>query len=157
MSAADIATIQALRSDVALQITRFLRRRGHSQLAAAKQLGVPQPTLSKVMNGRVADLSLELLIRIAVRAGLPVVLQTGLVPEEAGAYVSTSREPAAGRSRTRSSLSDGARATLIERTRSLSPEERLDAMFEHSQLVSTLRQAGHATEARRTSKPRRKR
>ena len=155
MSAADVATIQALRSDLALQITRFLNRRGLNQLASAKQLGVPQPTLSKIMNGHVADLSLELLIRIAVRAGLPVMLQTGLVPEEAGAYVS--REPAPRRSRTLSSLSDGARASLTERTRSLSPEQRLAAMFEHTQLVSALRQAGRATEAKRTSKPRRTR
>ena len=152
MSAADVATIQALRSDVALQITRFLRRRGLNQLASAKQLGVPQPTLSKIMNGHVANVSLELLIRVAVRAGLPVVLQTGLVPEEAGAYVS--REPAPGRSRARSSLSDAARASLIERTRSLSPEQRLAAMFEHTQLVGALRRAGHATEAKRTEKRR---
>lgn len=155
MFAADVATIQALRSDLALQITRFLHRRGLNQLASAKQFGVPQPTLSKIMNGHVGDLSLELLIRIAVRAGLPVVLQTGLVPEEAGAYVS--REPAHGRPRTRSSLSDGARASLIEQTRSLSPEQRLAAMFEHTQLVSALRQAGHPAEPERTSKPRRTR
>lgn len=36
MAAPDIATIQALRIDVALQITRFMRRRGLNQLVAAK-------------------------------------------------------------------------------------------------------------------------
>ena len=39
------------------------------------------------MHGRVSQLSLELLIRIAVRAGLPVVLQTGKDAEEAGVFV----------------------------------------------------------------------
>jgi predicted XRE-type DNA-binding protein len=155
MLAPDVATIQALRSDVALQITRILRHRGLNQLAAAKQFGVPQPTLSKITNGRIADLSLELLIRVAVRAGLPLVLQTGRVPEEAGAFVS--REPAPTSSRPRSALADGARASLIERTRSFSPEQRLAAMFEHTQLVNALHQAGHATESGRVGKTRRSR
>jgi predicted XRE-type DNA-binding protein len=83
MLSADVGTIHALRSDVALQIARCVQRRGLNQPAGAKWLGVPQPTLSKIMNGRVAELSLELLIRIAVRAGLPMVLQTGRVAEGA--------------------------------------------------------------------------
>jgi predicted XRE-type DNA-binding protein len=153
MPAPDIATIQALRSDVALQITRFMHRRGLNQLAAAKLLGVPQPTLSKIVNGRVADLSLELLIRIAVRAGLPVVLQTGRAPEEAGAFVS--RERTATRSRTGSGVADAARASLIERTRRLTPEQRLAAFLEHTQLVSALHRAGRATEAARVRNARR--
>src|SRR5688500_7949336 len=87
MPASDVATIQALRGDLALQISRCLRRRGLSQVAAARLLDIPQPTLSKIFNGHVDELSLELLVRIAVRAGLPVVMQTGDAPEEAGAYV----------------------------------------------------------------------
>src|SRR3954462_11249934 len=85
---ADMATVQALRSDVALQLARFTQRMGLSQVVAAKQLGLPQPTLSKIINGRVSDVSLELLIRTAARAGLPMTLQTGRVPQEAGAFVS---------------------------------------------------------------------
>ena len=92
---ADTATIQALRSDVALQIARFLQKQELSQAAAAKLLNIPQPTLSKIANGRVSELSLELLLRIAVRAGLRLVLQIGSVPEEAGAFLSASK-PAAG-------------------------------------------------------------
>ena len=65
-----MATVQALRSDVALQLARFTQRMGLSQAAAAKRLGLPQPTLSKIINGRVSDVSLELLIRTAARAGL---------------------------------------------------------------------------------------
>src|SRR6476620_11120805 len=83
----EFETVHALRSDVAYQIARYAERLGISQLAAAKRLNVPQPTLSKIVNGHTSDLSLELLLRIAVRAGLRITLQTGLVPQEAGAYV----------------------------------------------------------------------
>ncbi len=65
----DDATVQALRTDLALQISRCLTRRELTQVEAARRFDIPQPTLSKIVNGRVADLSLELLIRIAVRAG----------------------------------------------------------------------------------------
>jgi predicted XRE-type DNA-binding protein len=149
----DVATIHALRSDLALQISRVMRHRGLNQLTAAKQFGVPQPTLSKIANGRVADLSLELLIRIAVRAGLPVVLQTGQVPEEAGVFVSG--EPMPTLSRTASGLADAARASLSERTRRLTPEQRLAAFLVHTQLGSALHQAGHVAEAARLRKARR--
>ena len=84
MVPADIAAIQRLRSDLALQLARYTQRLGVTQSVAAKRLGLPQPTLRKIINGRVADLSHELLIRVAVRARLPITLQTGLVPQEAG-------------------------------------------------------------------------
>ena len=155
MHSPDVLTVQALRSDVALQIARCMRRRGLNQLAAAKWLGVPQPTLSKIMNGRVADLSLELLIRIAVRAGLPVVLQTGQVPEEAGAFISSKVWPAARNSG--SGLADSARDSLIESTRHLTPEQRLDAFLEHSQLVGELHEAGRSAEMARVRQSRRTR
>jgi predicted XRE-type DNA-binding protein len=150
MPAPDVLTIQALRSDVALQIARCVRRRGLHQLAAAKQLEVPQPTLSKIMNGRVHDLSLELLIRIAVRLGLPIVLQNGRAPEEAGAFVSS---PFGPKSRGSSSkLADAARDDLMMRTRRLTPEQRLDAFLEHSQLMSELHEAGRAAEKARLNR-----
>src|ERR1700720_3424181 len=83
----DTRTVHALRSDLALQIARHIRCSGQTQVAAAKRLAVPQPTVSQIMRGKVSQLSLELLIRIAVRAELPVVLQTGKDAEEAGAFV----------------------------------------------------------------------
>lgn len=136
----DTATIQALRGDVALQIARFLQRQELSQAAAAKSLNVPQPTLSKIANGRVADLSLELLLRIAVRAGLHLVLQIGAVPEEAGAFLSSSM-PAA-RAGTRSRLADYARDALLASAREMTPEQRLNAHLKHSELVTALHRAG---------------
>jgi predicted XRE-type DNA-binding protein len=136
----DVSTIQALRGDVALQIARFLERRNLSQAAAAKALRIPQPTLSKIVNGRVTDLSLELLIRIAVRAGLQLVLQTGAVPEEAGAFASGGAPRASLGARSR--LAEGARDATLETARGMTPEQRLHAHLKHSELVTSLHRAG---------------
>lgn len=139
---ADIATIQALRSDVALQIARYVARSDETQVTAARRLDIPQPTLSKIMHGRVAELSLELLIRIAVRAGLSVLLQTGTDPAEAGAYVSGVETM--GPARTRSRLSERARAEVNDSGRRLTPEQRLQAHLKHSELVTALHRAGES-------------
>jgi len=148
MLSPEAATIHALRSDLALQISRHVQRQGERQLAAAKKLGVPQPTLSRIMNGRVDELSLELLIRIAVRAGLPVVLQTGKDPAEAGAFVSS----AAASARTRQSrVGDDARERLAQSARQLTPEQRLEAHLRHSQLMTALHDAGHAQRTKRAA------
>ncbi len=146
----DVATVQALRRDVALQIARHIKRSNQSQMTAARQLGIPQPTLSKIMHGRVDKLSLELLLRIAVRAGLPVVLQTGTDPAEAGAYVSGAEasEPARPRSR----VAEGAREDLTESVRRLTPEQRLEAHLRHSELVASLHRAGRESRRRRAGR-----
>jgi transcriptional regulator with XRE-family HTH domain len=124
---------------------------GVPQIAAAKQLGLPQPTLSKIINGRVSDLSLELLIRVAVRAGLPITLQTGLVPQEAGAFSSSTRSRSTRASQPK--LGDAARRSLIQSESSLlTPSQRLEAFLEHSQLVCALQKAGRAAEAQRARK-----
>src|SRR5580692_11741941 len=115
----DEETVQALRRDVALQLSRYAHRLGVTQIAAAKQLGVPQPTLSKIINGRVSDLSLELLIRVAVRAGLPMTLQTGRVPQEAGAY--SSGTPSHSTRTFHSKLGEAARQSVIQSEASLTP------------------------------------
>lgn len=145
--AVDIATVQALRSDVALQIARHARRMGVNQLEAAKQLGLPQPTLSKIVNGRVSDLSLELLIRTAARAGLAMTLHTGRVPQEAGAFVSGTHSPSSRSSRSR--LGEQARESLNESASRLTPTERLQAFLEHNELMGALHQAGRVAEAKR--------
>ena len=132
----DAATIRNLRTDMALQIARHVERRDGSQTDAARALGVPQPTLSKIIHGRVDDLSLELLLRIATRAKLQLVLLTGKEPAEAGVFVSV---PAAADRAQRSRLADRASEELSSRTRSLSPEQRLNAQLQHSQLLADLR------------------
>ncbi|MGH8263833.1 MAG: XRE family transcriptional regulator, partial [Steroidobacteraceae bacterium] len=142
---ADLATIQALRGDLALQIARAVRARALTQTQAAGKLGIPQPTLSKIANGRTAELSLELLIRIAVRLQLPLVLQTGAAPEEAGVFVRAQPAEGAG---TRSKLAASAREGLVESARHLGPEARLNAVLEHNRLVTALRDAGRRKGAR---------
>jgi predicted XRE-type DNA-binding protein len=141
----DFETVHALRSDVALQIARHTERLGISQLAAAKQLDLPQPTLSKIVNGHTSDLSLELLLRIAVRAGLPITLQTGRNPREAGAFVSAGR-PASARAFP-STVAARTRASLKESLRDLTPTQRLEIFLEHNQLASELRETGRAVQA----------
>jgi predicted XRE-type DNA-binding protein len=145
----DFETVRALRSDVALQIARYTERLGISQLAAAKQLDLPQPTLSKIVNGHTSDLSLELLLRIAVRAGLRLTLQTGPIPQEAGAYVAASR-PTSDRTFP-SKIAVRTHVSQNESLRELSPAQRVEAFLEHNQLVSELREAGRAAQARALS------
>lgn len=146
----DTATIQALRSDVALQIARHARRMGVTQLVAAKELGLPQPTLSKIINGRVSDLSLELLVRTAARAGLAMTLHIGRVPQEAGAFVS--KGYVAPPRTSRSKLGEAASESLSHSASRLTPTERLQAFLEHNQLLGILHQAGRVAEQQRSRK-----
>ena len=147
----DIAAIRRLRSDVALQLARYAHRMGVTQIVAAKQLDLPQPTLSKIINGRVSDLSLELLIRVAARAGLPLALQIGLVPQEAGAFSSPTHSRSSRASQ--SKLGNAARRSLVQSESSrLTPSQRLEAFLEHSQLLCALRAAGRAADAQRARK-----
>jgi predicted XRE-type DNA-binding protein len=137
----DFETVRALRSDVALQIARYTERLGISQMAAARQLDLPQPTLSKIVNGRTSDLSL---LRIAVRAGLRLTLQTGLNPREAGAYVAAG-QPASGRTFP-SKIAVRTHVSLNKSLRELSPAQKVEAFLEHNQLVHELRESGRAAQ-----------
>jgi predicted XRE-type DNA-binding protein len=141
--------IQALRRDLALQVSRTTHRSGDTQLVTARRLGIPQPTLSKIINGRVSDLSIELLLRVAVRAGLAITLQTGRDAAEAGAFVSgLGRSPT---SASGSKLAREARQSLLQAEGRLTPAERLEAFVEHSELLSAVHQAGLAAERRRAT------
>lgn len=149
----DEATIQSLRRDLALQVSRAVSRLGATQVLAAQQLGVPQPTLSKLMNGHIDSLSIELLVRIAVRAGLSLTLHTGDVPEEAGVCISSSdRHPPSIRGQ--SQLADEARRSLETSDRRLTSSQRVEAFLEHNQLVAELHRAGRTAEKLRTLKAR---
>lgn len=151
MPRSDIATVQVLRADLALQIARCLSRQRLTQMEAARLFDIPQPTLSKIVNGRVTDLSLELLIRIAVRAGLSLVMQIGNAPEEAGAYFAGKR-PSSDTPAPKSKLARSARDALIDDARKLTPEQRLNAMLEQTQLVTELHAAGQKGRSRRTAR-----
>ncbi len=144
MQSPDMATVQALRRDLALQLARFVERGGMSQVAAARLLRIPQPTLSKIVNARVSELSLELLIKVAVRARIPLVMQTGKDPGEAGVFVSgivmLERVP-------RSRLAEQARREEDANSLRLTPEQRLGVQLRHSELLAELHQAGKNSRA----------
>lgn len=146
----DLEVIAALRSDLALQIARSVAQSRESQVVAATRLGIPQPTLSKIVNARVGELSLELLIRIAVRAGLPIVLQTGRDTSEAGVFVTGGA--AVGRAQ-KSKVAEGAQDALLQNALRLTPEQRLEAHLRHSELVTALHSAGREALAVQRARP----
>jgi predicted XRE-type DNA-binding protein len=76
-----------IRSQLAARLEQYIKRKGWSQTAAARALRVPQPTISKIVNGNIDRLSIEFLIKLIVRAGLPV----GITAERASSRRSTSR------------------------------------------------------------------
>jgi predicted XRE-type DNA-binding protein len=144
------ATIQSLRRDIALQVSKFARRAGGTQVAVARRLGIPQPTLSKINSGRVHDLSIEFLLKVAIRAGLVLTLQTGREAKEAGAFISgLSRSKGANESK----LANDARKSVEASGKHLSPARRLEAFLQHNQLLAVLHQAGRAAEHKRVSQP----
>jgi predicted XRE-type DNA-binding protein len=141
------ATIQSLRKDIALQVSKCVRRSGETQVVIARRLGIPQPTLSKIANGRVHDLSIELLLRVAIHSGLVLTLQTGRDAKEAGAFTSGLLR---GKNRAnKSKLANEARKSLGASGKILTAGERLEAFLQHSQLIAELHQAGRDAELKR--------
>jgi predicted XRE-type DNA-binding protein len=145
----DEATVKLIRCDLALQIARVARRAGDTQTIAAQRLGIPQPTLSKIINGRVSDLSIEFLLRVAVRAGMAITLQTGHDAAEAGAFLSGLRRQ--GLQAPSSRLAEEARRSLIQSVQRLSPTERLEAFAEHNELLHAIHQAGRTAQQPRVA------
>ena len=66
-----------IRSQLAAMLEQYIERKGWSQSEAARALKVPQPTISKVVNGNIDKLSIEFLVKLMVRAGLPVDVSSG--------------------------------------------------------------------------------
>lgn len=71
------ATALHIRAQVAAALEHHIHRKGWSQIEAARALEVPQPTVSKIVNGNIEKLSIEFLIKLMVRADLPVKLSGG--------------------------------------------------------------------------------
>jgi predicted XRE-type DNA-binding protein len=61
-----------IRSQLAATLEQRIKKKGWNQTAAARALKVPQPTISKIVNGNIEKLSIDFLIKLMVRAGLPV-------------------------------------------------------------------------------------
>jgi predicted XRE-type DNA-binding protein len=73
----DQAVALHIRSQLAGALEYHIERKGWSQTEAARALRVLQPTVSKIVNGKIEKLSIELLIKLMVRAGLPVSITGG--------------------------------------------------------------------------------
>lgn len=75
--AEDKASEMALRVAVAVQIVEVIKARNLTQNDAKKFFHVPQPTVSKIMKLRLANLSLAFLLRMLFKAGLPFEIKYG--------------------------------------------------------------------------------
>ncbi len=64
------AEIMALRAEVMIRIEQRLKSKGWTQIEAAKQLGITQPRVSKLIKGIWQDFSLDMLLTLAARAGM---------------------------------------------------------------------------------------
>jgi predicted XRE-type DNA-binding protein len=63
---ADPAT-HKLKAELVRKLDSILKSRGLSQSAAARQIGIGQPDLSKLLRGRFREMSVERLLRILTR------------------------------------------------------------------------------------------
>ena len=66
-----------IRSQLAATLERYIEQKGWNQTQAARELHAPQPTISKIINGNVERLSIEFLVKLTVRAGIPVHVSSG--------------------------------------------------------------------------------
>jgi predicted XRE-type DNA-binding protein len=64
------AKIMALRAEVMIRLEQHLQAQGWTQAEAAKRLGITQPRVSRLIEGRWQDFSLDMLLTLAARAGL---------------------------------------------------------------------------------------
>ena len=64
------AKVLALRAELMIKLTERLKTKGWSQVEAARRLQVSQPRISKLTKGLWRDFSLDMLLTLAVRAGL---------------------------------------------------------------------------------------
>ncbi|MBS0193321.1 MAG: XRE family transcriptional regulator [Proteobacteria bacterium] len=64
------AEVMKLRAEVMLRIELLLKEKGWTQAEAARQLGVTQPRVSRLVKGKWEDFSLDMLLTLAARAGL---------------------------------------------------------------------------------------
>jgi predicted XRE-type DNA-binding protein len=73
----DKASEMALRVAVAVQIVQVIKARNLTQNEAKKLFHVPQPTISKIVKLRLANLSLAFLLRMLFKAGLQFAIRSG--------------------------------------------------------------------------------
>ena len=66
------AAVMLLRAELAEALRKWMERKTLTQTQAAKRLGVNQPRISEIVRGKVELLSLDYLVGLCAKAGLPV-------------------------------------------------------------------------------------
>jgi len=61
------AEVMKLRIEVMIRTAQQLKARGWTQVEAARQLGITQPRVSRLIQGKVEDFSLDMLLTPAAR------------------------------------------------------------------------------------------
>lgn len=69
------AEVMRLRAEAMIRIDMLLKEKGWTQTEAARQIGVTQPRISRLLKGKLEDFSLDMLLTLAARAGLNPTLQ----------------------------------------------------------------------------------
>jgi len=69
------AEVMKLRTEVMIRTAQQLKARGWTQVEAARQLGITQPRVSRLIKGKVEDFSLDMLLTLAARTGLRAELR----------------------------------------------------------------------------------
>jgi len=64
------AEVMALRAEVMIRIERHIKAKNWTQAEAARRLGITQPRVSRLTQGKWQDFSLDMLLTLAARAGL---------------------------------------------------------------------------------------
>lgn len=69
------AEVMQMRAMVMIRIEQHMRQQGWTQAEAARKLGITQPRVSRLVRGKAADFSLDMLLTLAARAGMHPTLR----------------------------------------------------------------------------------
>jgi len=69
------AEVMKLRTEVMLKTAAHLKAKGWTQAVAARQLGITQPRVSRLIKGKADEFTLDMLLTLATRAGLQTELR----------------------------------------------------------------------------------
>jgi predicted XRE-type DNA-binding protein len=65
-----------IRSELMTQLEKLIERKGLTQTAAARLLGVSQPRVSDLVRGRIELFSIDVLVNMLAKAGVRVAVTT---------------------------------------------------------------------------------
>lgn len=90
------ATIDTLRTDLALALRKFIQNSQMGQAKIGEILGLKQNVVSQIVRGKTEHLSVERLIKAMVRAKIPGFAEWGASAEDARAKVGVRASPVYG-------------------------------------------------------------